>query len=81
MASAPKKPLEQVPVDELTYEQAFAELEAIVAALEDDPDSLDQTLILFERGQCLARYCAKMLDQAELKVMQLSGDALIDYTD
>jgi exonuclease VII small subunit len=27
---------------------------------------------LFERGQFLSQYCAKMLDTAELKIRQLS---------
>ena len=44
------------PIEQLTYEQAFAELETIVAALEQDKSSLDETLALFERGQVLARY-------------------------
>ena len=61
------------PLEELTYEQALAELESIVAALETDDYSLDRTLSLFERGQKLARYCAELLDTAELKVQQVSG--------
>ena len=54
------------PLEELTYEQAFAELEAIVADLEAEERSLDEGLSLFERGQALAKYCAMLLDQAEL---------------
>ena len=68
------------PVETLTYEQAFAELESIVAILESDQRSLEETLALFERGQGLARYCAGLLDQAELKVQQLSGGALTDFS-
>lgn len=67
------------PLEELTYEQALAELESIVAALETDDYSLDRTLSLFERGQKLARYCAELLDTAELKVQQVSGSQLIDF--
>lgn len=66
-------------VEELTYEQAFHELEAIVAALEDAERSLEDGLALFERGQALARHCARLLDQAELKVQQLSGEELEDF--
>jgi exodeoxyribonuclease VII small subunit len=68
------------PIGELTYEQAFAELEEIVAILETDQRSLDETLALFERGQGLARHCAGLLDGAEMKVQQLSGGALSDFT-
>lgn len=70
----------QVPVEQLSYEQAFAELEQIVAALESEEHPLEQALSLFERGQALARYCAALLDQADLKVQQLSGEDLIDFT-
>lgn len=68
------------PVDELTYEQAFSELEEIVAALESDERALDAAVALFERGQALANHCAGLLDQAEIKVQQLSGDELVDFS-
>ena len=69
----------QQPPGELTYEQAFAQLERIVETLESNEHSLDVSLSLYERGQVLASYCAKLLDQAVLKVQQLSGDQLVDY--
>jgi exodeoxyribonuclease VII small subunit len=56
----------------LSYEQAFAELEEIVSGLEANQKPLEEALALFERGQMLARYCASLLDQAELKVRNLS---------
>jgi exodeoxyribonuclease VII small subunit len=67
------------PVEDLTYEQAFAELEAIVSELEADKGSLDDVMALFERGQELARYCTRLLDAADLKIQQLSGDAVTDF--
>jgi len=70
---------EFIPIGELTYEQALAELEEIVSALESEERSLDNSMSLFERGQSLARYCAGLLDQAELKVQQISGENLIDF--
>ncbi len=79
MASEDPSVSNQTPLDELTYEQAFSELEEIVAALETDEHSLDEALALYERGQALARYCAGLLDQAELKVKQLSGEELVDF--
>lgn len=66
-------------VEELTYEQAFAELETIVTALESNEQPLDEALSLFERGQTLARHCADLLDKADLKVQQLAGDELVDF--
>lgn len=67
------------PVDELSYEQAFAELEVLITTLEADEGSLDETLAKFERGQELARQCAALLDNAELKVKQLSGDEIVGF--
>jgi len=67
------------PIEELTYEEAFAELEMIVAALESEQRPLDEAMTLFERGQALAKRCAELLDQAELKVRMLSGGELTDF--
>ena len=80
--SKPERPplSDRPPVDELTYEEAFSELEEIVAALEADEQALDAGVALFERGQALARYCADLLDQAELKIKQLSGEELVDFS-
>ena len=63
----------------ISYEQALGELERIVAALESEERPLEEALALYERGQVLARYCASMLDNAELKVQQLSGEDLADF--
>ena len=60
-----------------TYEQAFAELESIVSILESNQGTLDQAMALFERGQALAQHCANLLERAELKVRQLSGEDLL----
>jgi exodeoxyribonuclease VII small subunit len=68
-----------IPPEQLSYEDALSELERIVAALESDDQTLEAGLSLFERGQALAQHCAKLLDQAELKVRLLSGDALEDF--
>ncbi len=66
-------------IEELTYEQALNELEGIIQDLESDEHTLEQTLAMFERGQALARHCAKLLERAELKVQELSGDTLVDF--
>lgn len=66
-------------VEDLTYEAAFTELETIVAALESESRALDESLGLYERGQALSKHCATLLQKAELKVRQLSGEALTDF--
>lgn len=63
----------EIPDDELlTFEQAYAELEQIVATLEGSQSSLEESIKLFERGQALAERCARLLETAELKVKKLS---------
>ena len=66
------------PLDKLTYESAFAELESIVTALENEQGSLAESMSLYERGQALVKHCNKLLDKAELKVRQLSGNELTE---
>jgi exodeoxyribonuclease VII small subunit len=66
MAKTDKTPLE------LTYEQAFSELESIVEAMENQQQPLDETMKLFERGQVLSQYCTSLLDNAELRIKELN---------
>ena len=72
-SSSPKK------MEELSYEEALAELEAIVASLESGNQKLEESMALFERGQLLMKRCAELLEAAELKVRQLAGDELTPF--
>lgn len=74
-----QSPEEPVAIEDMTYEQALNELEEIVTDLESDDHSLEQALAMFERGQALARHCAQLLEEAELKIQELSGDELVDF--
>jgi len=60
------------PLSELSYEQAFSELESIVETLESEQKPLDESLQLYERGQLLVQYCMALLDQADLRIRQLN---------
>ena len=64
------------PVSELSYEQAFNELESIVALLESEQQTLEETMRLFERGQLLAQFCGALLDNAELKIKELTDSRI-----
>jgi exodeoxyribonuclease VII small subunit len=68
-------------VEELTYEEALAELEEIVSALEGEQNQLEEAIKLFERGQALAARCGALLEAAELKVKQVAGDEIIPFED
>jgi exodeoxyribonuclease VII small subunit len=63
-----------IPVETMSYEQALSELEEIVLALEDGQKPLEQAMSLYERGQALAQRCQNLLDTAELRVRQLTGE-------
>jgi exodeoxyribonuclease VII small subunit len=63
-------------VDELKYEQAFAELEMIIEALENDQAGLEDAINLFERGQALVQRCGGLLDTADLRIRQLTAQDL-----
>jgi len=69
------------PVEELSYEEALAELESIVSALEGDTSrgQLEDAIRLFERGQALAARCGVLLEAAELKVKQVAGDVVVPF--
>ncbi|NLL43921.1 MAG: exodeoxyribonuclease VII small subunit [Firmicutes bacterium] len=53
---------------ELKFEEALARLEEIVRSLEQGETGLDESLVLFEEGVKLARFCNNKLDQAEAKI-------------
>jgi exodeoxyribonuclease VII small subunit len=61
-------------IEDLTFEEALAELEQIVSRLEDGGQTLEESLMTFERGQALAAQCSQKLDEAELKVRQMTPE-------
>ena len=75
------KSSEMKKIRELSYEDAMAELETIVTALEAGNQKLEESMVLFERGQLLMKHCAGLLEAAELKVRQLSGDELTPFAE
>ena len=66
-------------VEDLSYEEALAELEQVVSALENEQSQLEDAIRLFERGQALAARCAVLLEAAELKVKQVVGEEVMDF--
>ena len=78
MAKTSSKKTEKA-VEELSYEEALAELEEIVSLLEGEQNQLDDAIKLFERGQALASRCGVLLEAAELKVKQVVGDVVIPF--
>ena len=57
---------------DMTYEQAFKELEGIIESLETEQKPLEESLKIYERGQLLLQYCTALLDQADLRIRQVN---------
>jgi exodeoxyribonuclease VII small subunit len=61
-------------MESLSFEEAFEQLEAAVAALQDGQMPLEKALQQYQDGMRLAQYCNELLQKAELTVQQLSVD-------
>jgi exodeoxyribonuclease VII small subunit len=55
----------------LTFEQALAELEQIVARLESGQAPLEDSIRMYERGAALKAHCETRLEAARLRVEKI----------
>jgi len=62
-------------IDQLSFERAIEELEAIVKRLEDGKVPLEESVAIYERGEVLKRRCEELLRQAEARVEKITLDA------
>lgn len=58
---------------EVTFEQALAGLESVIRDLEDGRLGLTESLGRYEDGVRLLKHCQEALDQAERKILILTG--------
>lgn len=63
--------------NELSFEQAYTELQAVIEKLESGELSLDDSVTLYERGRHLSLRCQKLLDNAELRIQQVNQDGTL----
>jgi exodeoxyribonuclease VII small subunit len=61
---------------EPSFEKALAELESLVAKMEDGGLSLEQSLASHKRGLELAKQCRERLEAAQQQVKVLEGEVL-----
>ncbi len=59
-----------------SFEENFIRLQEVVAKLSDGNLTLEEALGAYEEGMALADRCARMLDEAEFRVKQVSERAL-----
>ena len=64
----------ETPLEELTFREAMAELDRIVALLEGNTLELEDSLKQYERGVALLRILRTRLDTAQQRVDVLMGE-------
>ncbi len=64
--------MSDTPVEEMSFEAAMAELEAVVGQLERGDVPLEDSIKLYERGAALKARCEKKLKDAEERVAQIT---------
>ncbi|MFK7880273.1 exodeoxyribonuclease VII small subunit [Roseobacter sp.] len=62
------------PTEEMSFEQAMAELEKVLGQLERGDVALDESIALYERGAALKARCEAKLKEAEEKVAAITLD-------
>ena len=58
------------------YEAALAELESLVARMEEGALSLEESLAAYRRGATLVGFCQQQLEKVEQQVRVLDGETL-----
>ena len=58
-------------ISKMSFEDALTELEGIVQQLEDGDVPLEESIVIYERGDQLRRHCEGKLKEAELKVEKI----------
>jgi len=66
------------PAEDLTFERALEELEALVARMEDGKLPLEESLAAYQRGAELIKFCESKLADAQARIAVLDGDTLRD---
>ena len=61
------------PVAELSFEEALAELEAVVGRLESGDVPLEQSLRAYGRGEELRKHCETKLNDAQERVEAIAN--------
>jgi exodeoxyribonuclease VII small subunit len=59
-------------IAELSFENALAQLEEIVAKLESGKIDLEQAIVIYERGEALKAQCEKQLKDAEARIEKIT---------
>lgn len=64
--------------ERMTLEDAFAQLEQVTKALENEDISLEESFAVYQKGMQLLKYCNESIDKVEKKVLVLNGEGKLD---
>ena len=64
----------KTPVEQMSFEAALRELEEIVGKLEQGEIDLEDSIVLYERGQALKTHCEQKLKSAESRLEKIVLD-------
>lgn len=73
-----KEEMKQERDQELSLEEAFVQIEEVIAHLETEEITLEQSFQEYNRGMQLLKHCNETIDQVEKKVLQINEDGGLD---
>lgn len=62
----------------LSLEEAFLEIEEVIARLETEEITLEESFQEYDKGMKLLKYCNEAIDKVEKKVLQLNEEGGLD---
>ena len=69
---------EQGQEEELSLEDAFERIEGVIANLEAEEITLEQSFQEYNKGMKLLHYCNEIIDRVEKKVLQINENGGLD---
>ena len=62
----------------LSLEETFEQIEEVIAHLETEEITLEQSFLEYHRGMKLLQHCNETIDRVEKKVLQINEDGGLD---
>ena len=72
------KEKEQADSLEYSLEEAFEQIEATIARLEDEDITLEDSFRAYQDGMKLLKYCNEKIDRVEKQVLKINEDGELD---
>lgn len=69
-----KKTENEIENEEMTIEEAFAQLDELTRKMENSQTSLEDSFALYQRGMELLKLCSGKIDRVEKKMLQIDEE-------